>query len=131
VSVKYSSVCQLPQQEVADAEVAAGADEQVRRRQVGQRHACADGGFVDVGGASRPAATSSASARAAGDVLTAAVTGGTARSAGVAGGALFGGGHSRWHRRNRLRSPMKGRARRAVTGRRLRVERTRNSFIRR
>ena len=43
-------VGELPQQEVADAQVAPGADEEVGRREVGQRGVRAEGGFVDVPG---------------------------------------------------------------------------------
>src|ERR1700761_5544499 len=39
---------QLPQQEIADAELAAGTDEQIQRRQVRQGHPMAEQGFVDI-----------------------------------------------------------------------------------
>ncbi|KAG0779054.1 hypothetical protein G6F22_010861 [Rhizopus arrhizus] len=89
-------VGQLPQQEVADAGIAAGADEQVRGRQVGQGHLAAQQRFVDLFG--QQAARGhfhGQGARGTGDILAATVAGGDRQGqGGVVSGALLGQLHA-------------------------------------
>src|SRR5690606_29326766 len=90
-------VGQLPEQEIADPAVAAGADEQVRWREVGQGDPRADRGLVDLVGPQPPGGhVLGQRTRGGCHVLAPAVAGGNGQGeAAVAAGERLGGLHPR------------------------------------